>query len=259
MRKLLLLLLLLFSAVEVRATDYTATSVAAYLFTEGSGTTVADSSPNTNTGNFASDGHPTWDTTDVPFHVSGSAPNSVNYGANDLINASADASLSFSGNASVCYWLNITTYGGGTENNAIFEKGTNGTFGLIGQYNVQKAILLLVHIDGGAHLHTLASANDSPATGNWFHRADVWDGTNMKIYINGIEDATLNIGSGTLRTDSPCTMNVGNIEGGSRYLNGKLTDFGFFSVDLTSTEINAIYDYGLLGSSGVTSYLMMVD
>ena len=56
-------------------TDYTAdaTCKGAWLFTEGSGTSVADASGEGNTGTFVADGRPAWSST-VPTYGEGGSP-----------------------------------------------------------------------------------------------------------------------------------------------------------------------------------------
>jgi hypothetical protein len=162
-------------------------------------------------------------------------------GSSKVATTTASSLLAFTGTCTDSYWVNITTYGAG-ESSAAYQRGLDsGNWGVLSEYDTQKARFQIAHTDGGVHGHILTSLNDAPNAGIWYHRADVWDGTNLKIYINGNLDASSNIGSGTLRKDATETLTVANIGGvGSRYLTGKISDFAVWNTALTQQEISQL-------------------
>lgn len=74
--------------------------------------------------------------------------------------------------------------------------------------------------------------------GKWVHVAATWDGTNIKHYVNGIQDTATKEFIGTIsNTDASLYM-------GSSFqtiLNGKLDDVRIYNRALTAAEIDAVY------------------
>jgi hypothetical protein len=145
MKRLGLFLTILLWSGTAGATDYCSQAVGCWLFTDtdyngGAGTTVDDASPNSNTGTFKGAGEPAWNTDDVSFGTSGSAPNSVDFdGSNDYISVgtmgdfgtSLDADyISFSG------WFNTSN--------------TSAVMGLFGTFNTGMTSAIVLYINANS-------------------------------------------------------------------------------------------------------------
>lgn len=238
------------------STDYTqdANCVGAWLFTEGSGTTVDDASVNSNTGNFKGAGEPAWDTTDVPFAISGSAPNSVDFdGTDDYMYATASASINNLSNFT--FVALVYKEGGGGANLArIFDKAPRYFYD--DEDNIPDAgsngLILEITTDGTSRF---AVANTTIPTGSWTHVACTYaSGNAPKIYFNGVEDSyySSNAGSGTDSSDSGTNLQFGGRASGGRTFNGKMTEIAIFDRVLSQAEIQDIYNYGLTGTPNIT-------
>ena len=153
---------------------------------ENSGTTAADTSGSNNNGILA--GGPTW----VPgIHGSalhfdgtgttGTASNTVNAGHNPSLNGIVDYTLSF--------WVK-------------FEPGYVGNGGewanLVGKTEgYDFTYMMYINADGHLRAHhsqsngvyVLVDSSATVPTGEWVHVAQVADGSRLRIYINGVEDA----------------------------------------------------------------------
>src|SRR3990167_6606086 len=230
------------------ATDYTqdANCMGAWLFTEGSGTTVADASGEGNTGTFLGSGEPAWSAS-VP---SGYSNNSVDFdGTNDLINCTTVAVAS--SNISFVAWVNLDGVGGSTENHRVVVSITEGTasqnwnsYFAIGDWDNANTLFQFTDI--------LSTNAEVPITG-WQHVAVTYDGSNIRYYLNGALDSTVAF-TGSLST-SYTTAYIGGRNNGvdTTYMNGLVTEVGYFTRVLSLSEIGDIMDFGLDGSLDVAT------
>lgn len=226
-------------------TDYTADAncQAAWLFTEGSGTTVADSSQNSNTGNFKGDGEPAWDGTDKP-DVS---TYSVDFdGTDDYIDCGTSATLNVTGNFTIVLWFKTkedyttkqTLLGrdgwlsgsdnwgylinfGEVDNKVWFRTFNNGATGLVNN--------TAISTDAWRHLGVTHTTNDESV-----------------IFLNGSSDSDAS-SDDSIRGTVTHTFSLGSEPAPSWYGKCLQTEIAVFDRVLDSTEINEIMDYGLQG------------
>jgi hypothetical protein len=128
-------------------------------------------------------------------------------------------------------WIKGDAWGSGSSANAILRKGDTNP----NNYALQVA-------DGRVEL--LLDGNDSAgirgntvlATGQWYHVAATWDGSTVKIYVNG----QLDNGSGTARTGTigadTRPLYLGG-RAGADYFNGMIRDIRFYNRPFTSAEL----------------------
>lgn len=217
----------------------------AWLFTEGSGTTVADDSQNTNTGNFKDTGEPAWASM-----AGTNAPSYSDYmvdfdGSNDFIDCGTDSSLDpGTDDFTFIQWVRSND----TDCFSLSTRSSSTTDGyefLIG---------------GGA------------TAGDWSMRVDGAVGSSYSPVVSGLNDGKWHFLCGTLTYEvSPygkfwvdgvdevdIERNPGAITNSQNFYFGRRgTLFGFsdysgesavFNRDLDSTEINDIMDNGLAGA-----------
>ena len=99
-------------------------------------------------------------------------------------------------------------------------------------------------------ISTNGSTNDSfnsnlaYTTNEWYHLAATWDGSNLKLYINGSLDTTQAVSNatGTFSNNSN-TLRIGN-NGGSGYFNGSISNASIWNTALTSTQVTELYNNG---------------
>jgi len=85
----------------------------------------------------------------------------------------------------------------------------------------------------------------APMINTWYHIAATYDGSQIKLYINGNLENSLNI-SGTLNTYSPKReLQIGWDNSQGDFLNGKLDEIGIWTRSLSQFEISDLYNFGL--------------
>ena len=189
---------------------------------EGSGTTAADSSGNGNNGTLVNG--PTW-------LSSASCERGASClgfdGSNDRIDVPSSSSLNIRGPLTVTAWINLIDIPPSGEQQNIYNfpaavaKGPTNTQYLIFVNGVAGSASgtspLVFRINTGIDnptsstqlvLHEVASTN-KVVFGQWIHVAGVYDGSTMKIYFNGVLDASTPV-SGSIAFDTrPLTMGAG--------------------------------------------------
>lgn len=176
-------------------------------------------------------------------------------GSNDYVSCGANSDLNWgAGDGTVTAWIKTSTdynssYG------VILIKGAGGVS--------QKRYVL--HIDGddgspnnrarfdidddGGSLKSVAGStaiND----GKWHHLVGVRDGDNLRLYIDGVEDAnspTDITGYGDIDDTEACTIGANNnsgSQGDNQFFNGQIDEVKVFKYALTADQVKAEYNRG---------------
>jgi hypothetical protein len=259
MRYFILAILLVIGG-EAWATNYCSQAVGCWLFTDGSGTGLYDSSGYGNNGSLYNT--PSWDTTDVNFGTSGSAPNSVVFnGSNQYATFGSYSSIDnmFSSNSSISTWMKFD----GTSAAAsqwLLTKGA-GSVGFLMFYRTATHASpnsITVRIYRATTNAETAAASSSVSSGTWEHWSATWNITNeIKLYKNAVLITsfygTPTVGSGSFLDDSAYSLRFGSSELPSNFFDGNLSETAIFNSPLSSTDISIIYNYGLQGQTTATT------
>jgi len=253
--KILVLLAFLISAQTAFADS---NLIAHWKFDEGAGTTAGDPSGNSNDGIISG---ATWTT--------GQIEDALDFdGLDDRVSVPDNSSLDVSGAITVSAWVKVDvnsgkltilakTIGGGYYSAGGFflafrdDTGySDGTFRLIfGKANSTSG-------SGGGNYGTntswdrVVSETNTWETGAWYHVAATWDGTtnseSMKMYINGLLNATHAAGQATMLTNK-YPLQIGRIlyEEPWNQFDGKIDDVRIYNRDLSAGEIEKIYKDGI--------------
>jgi hypothetical protein len=214
-------------------------------------TTVTDDGTGANNG-IASDGTGTTNTSNLSivgkinkaFDFAGSPVESI-----DVSALSADIETDTSG--SICMWVNPDVISGSQYLFSLNDTSSNQDyfFFFINSSGQLQASIVAVG-------STLVEANTTTilSVGTWYHIAVVQDGTELKIYINGVSD-TLNFTTSVDKGAWFGDMSAANIDNGriacrdynglnpSQQFNGKIEDFRYYQNDaLIVDEISALYN-----------------
>ncbi|MCB9195084.1 MAG: T9SS type A sorting domain-containing protein [Flavobacteriales bacterium] len=141
-------------------------------------------------------------------------------------------------------WINRTTTG---SLQTVVGNYEAGVYPLLFRVDNDKIRLFL---NSGANLY---STNLLP-TGTWTHVAATYDGSMMKVYINGVLDGSAPF-SGTLAASTNNLKIGGGLSNNSEYFPGDIAEVRFWNVARTDAEIAAMYDKQLIGNeNGLVAY-----
>jgi len=99
--------------------------------------------------------------------------------------------------------------------------------------------------DGTASTRALGATNLT--TGSWWHCAMVYDGSNITVYVNGVQDTNginnpIAFTGALADTASPFTLGT---HGGAYFFDGLMDEVAVFSRALSAAEILNAYTYGI--------------
>jgi len=147
-------------------------------------------------------------------------------------------SFPFSSTGSLSWWFNSDDVGNG---NTIFdEQNTGGIHAQIFGGKVYAAV------DNGAFL----ISSSSPSTGTWYHIVMTWDGTNERLYFNGVNQANLSGGSDT----ATANLIIGASRAGINPFDGEIDEVGIWGRALNVSEVQQLYNGG-----DVMTYVATID
>ncbi len=90
--------------------------------------------------------------------------------------------------------------------------------------------------------HVINEATTTVTAGKWYHAAVTYDGTTVRLYINGVEDA--NWPEASMSAPSADTYQIGCHYSGFRHFDGVLDDVRVYSRALCADEVAAVYQNG---------------
>ncbi len=188
-------------------------------FDEGSGTTVADSSGNGNTGTVSS--ALAWTSGKVGDYA---------LNLDGTKNATAPIDIDDYPEITLAAWVYKTAYGGTVFGN------DDGGFDRALSARVGSPYYWFIYTGAGWEETTTPSALNT-----WTHVALVYSGSDILFYVNG--EMVYNTGYSASDYDSEAPFQIGrsSYDGGSDYFTGKIDDVRLYSRTLSATEIARLY------------------
>lgn len=108
-------------------------------------------------------------------------------------------------------------------------------------------IAFWVYLAQGSWVYAMSTTQLAPNT--WYHVVGTYDGTQLRLYLNGVLEDTNNV-SGTI-TASSGDLNIGRDPANPgvdyRFWNGLIDETQIYNRALTASEVAAIYDAGSAG------------
>lgn len=209
-------------------------------FDETSGSVASDSSGYVATGTLVSMDNSDWvaGSTATQFYT----PRALDFdGSSDYINA---------GNLSELDGVSAFTIAAWIKPDLIPFSGYDGLFGrggtnqrspwIYGQSVTNKMVVDIETTTGGPQDAQVIS-NTSIVQGIWQHVAFTWDGTNVRIYINGVQDANTGTTDGNVLATPDESTRLGAINfNASSYWDGQIDDFRVYKRALSPAEISLL-------------------
>lgn len=213
--------------------------VGAWLFDEGSGDTVEDVSGNGNDMTIAGG---------APKRVDGKSGKAMEFdGAADYLAAPDSPSLdSINGEVvSIVAWVNGTNFAGSARHilRKVHDVAQDSVYILRCQDNTLRLYLGTDSAECKAIVNGYSvSGATQLQTGEWIHLALVYDGEELRGYINGELDLTLPATGNIVNSDQELRIGRGDPAG---YFAGTIDEVGLFKAALTEDQIKEIMQEGL--------------
>ena len=197
--------------------------MAGWSFNEGAGTTVADASGNGNTGNISG---ATWSTL-------GRYGNALSFnGINNLVFINGSPSLNLTTGMTLSAWVFPTANQSGWR--TIVQREVDAYF-----LHASSNAGALRPAAGGTFngIDNNFASPSAIAVNAWTHVAVTYDGTAMRLFVNGTEVATTPV-TGSVQSNTNALRIGGNSPYGE-YFQGRIDDVRIYNRALTATEIQS--------------------
>lgn len=152
------------------------------------------------------------------------------------ITDAAQVGLDITGNITISLWvkpgnLSILKY-------YVSKWGASGNFGYTVYQNSANKFGFNLSSDGTAG--QTVTSNTTLATGTWYHIVAVYDGVDMRIYVNGILDCTpVAYTSGIVNNSQGLYLGCTSVP--NTYMTGALDDVAIWSRALSASEVEDLY------------------
>jgi len=166
----------------------------------------------------------------------GSESTSFN-GAGNYIQVNDDSALDLTNEVTISSWINPNTLHDG---GILTKKPTSGT-----AYNYYYRLTAAGGINFGVTLGTtlrVYSANTQLSPGMWSHIVGTYDGTSLKLYVDGTYFGKADY-SGTM-TPTDNYLIIGSEYIGYRPFNGNISNVKIYNRALSATEVQQLYNQG---------------
>jgi hypothetical protein len=221
---------------------------------EGSGSSFSDSSGNGNTGTLFSS--PSWSTSVSPT-IRFSDPGSIGItggATNDHGEVTVSSlNLNPNNNVTVAYWMYYPSIPAVSSNAVVLKSSGLLQTGFIkGTGGPCTGVCLAAWNSGGGNAPLAYKTSPSSSAG-WYHFAYTWDGTNSRLYINGVE--------ATSTTNAPTSAVVSKVylstyDGTNEdFTGGKIDDVRVYSTALTAPQVQRLAS-GYLTSVAAPTYTL---
>jgi concanavalin A-like lectin/glucanase superfamily protein len=198
--------------------------VAAYAFNEGSGATAVDSSGNGNQGAISG----------ATRNTSGQYGAALDFdGTNDLVTVPDSSSLDLTNGMTLEAWVRpLTTSGWRTV--VLKERPGDTAYALYSSNNDNGRPSGRVRVNGS---NVSVNGTSRLTTSVWTHLATTFDGSNLRLYVNGALVAT-RAASGTILT-STNLLRIGGSSALGRWFRGRIDEVRVYNRALSASEIQS--------------------
>ncbi|MEV8513211.1 LamG-like jellyroll fold domain-containing protein [Dactylosporangium sp. NPDC051484] len=198
--------------------------IAGYNFDAGSGTTVADLSGNGNAGTITG---ATW--------VTGKYGSALSFnGTSDIVRIPASSTLLPSTGLTLAAWIQPTAAQNGWR--TVMQKENDAWF--LNASNTTGALYPAGGITTSTGASSYCSGTSASPVNAWTHIALTYDGTDLRLYVNGVQVSTKPIAGALQQTSNP--LSIGGNGPYGEYFKGLIDEARVYNRALTQAEVQTV-------------------
>jgi hypothetical protein len=228
-------------------------------FDEGYGDTANDSSPQGNNGDIGGSADTCPGEAQCPSIVSeGKIGRALDFdGNNDRVIVTDSDSMDLKGALTLSAW--IYPKNTDSDSDAIIGKQLSSWTSPYYVYNItrdaseQQYKLCVSFTDDSRECVRTTS---TITTDNWYHLTGTFDGSNLKMYLNGTLEATETADPTKTMRENNENINIGRTQSNRNYFQGMIDEVKAYNFALTEDQVRAEYNFGksqVLGATGTDS------
>jgi hypothetical protein len=160
------------------------------------------------------------------------------------VNDDLSSGLKMTGNITIAAWIRLSTLGAQTIVQRWTSEGNNLSYALAIEPTDPENSIKLYLSSNGTSVTGYAFGATALSTDTWYHVAGVYNGTDVRMYLNGsLDSGTYNpvAYTGAILAGS-ADLVIG--PAGVYYLHGSVQDIAIWNRALSSTEIATLYAMG---------------
>ena len=155
-------------------------------------------------------------------------------GTTDYVEIPNNSQFQVTNALSITGWVRAVAWSSGADVSTILRKGDTTPMNWALSVTNGRVEFVLDHYDASTY-----TGNTTLSLNTWVHVAGTWDGTNARIYVNGVADASALAKAAPIGTDTRAVYLGGRI-GSTDITEGTLDDVRFYNRPLTPGEIAAL-------------------
>ena len=139
-------------------------------------------------------------------------------------------------------WVKNSSFATGVEQRFVskaYDSSEERTYWMLGQANAGGQNRLQFRLRADRVTTTLIASTGTLPLNTWYHAAATYDGTTMRLYLNGTEVGSV-AKSGSISRGRNSSVDLGRSPDGSNYLRGAIDDVRIYSSALTAAEVAAL-------------------
>lgn len=168
-------------------------------------------------------------------------------GVNDNVIVPSDESLNITQNITISIWVNSATNEQNTD--SYFIRANNDAYGISSSDNIRAG--LWIQNSSGTFLSS-GVLDDNLTTNQWHHLVGRYNGTDLSLFLNGIENKTSSY-IGDIRSLNLTVIVGAESSSGSRFFTGGIDEVRIYNTSLTDAQISQIFNSGRLANSSLPS------
>jgi len=159
-------------------------------------------------------------------------------GVDDFGNASDVAAFDTPDGFSIAMWLNLDSTGG-----SVFaaRRNDDGDYSWEATTNNGNGLALRVN----SNTNIAQGDGSNIVTGVWQHYVGTYDGSTIRVYVDGSEIASTSYSATVQTNDAAISLGArANFAGAEAYYSGDMDDARFYNKGLSATEVSNLYNNG---------------